>query len=134
LLSVVTVRHPIDSYQSLKIKKWHQYFAPSTLDEYCKRYLLFLDEYEDVPVLKYEDFAREPKTTMSKLCQMLDLPYTDDFVDTFSIFRVTGDSGRQGGVIEPRERRMLEAGILEEAEESESYQRLVERLRYGGET
>lgn len=44
-LSIVTVRHPIDSFLALEANKW-LHFNPKTFDEYCKRYLAFLHAYE----------------------------------------------------------------------------------------
>ncbi len=133
VLPVITVRHPLDSYLSLKRNNW-LHFSPATIEEYCKRYMAFLDAYEGVPLLKYEDFTREPKAVMRKFCEILELPYTDEFVDAFGVFRVTGDSGRKGEVIESRDRKPLESGLLREVSESHSYLSLVERLEYRDES
>lgn len=128
-LSAVTVRHPLDSYLSLKHNNW-LHFSPPTLEEYCRRYLVFLDTYEDVSVFKYEDFTKEPKMVMCNLCKALELPYSDDFVDLFSVFRLAGDSGRKGEVIDSRPPRPLDRGTLEASQNSASYKILLEWLGY----
>lgn len=42
-LSIVTVRHPLDSYLSLVNEGW-LHFSPQTIDEYAKRYLEFISD------------------------------------------------------------------------------------------
>jgi len=127
--SIVTVRHPLDSYASLVEKKW-VLFSPATLDEYCRRYLVFLQAYADVPRLRYEDVVASPAESLQRACELLDLPYSADFVDLFSVFKLTGDSGRSGAVIAARPRRALAETLLDEARASGNYQRLVSELGY----
>jgi len=67
VLSVLTVRHPIDSYLSLQANGW-LHFEPHTFDEYCRRYLAFLACHEDVTVIKYEQFTQQPHETMREVC------------------------------------------------------------------
>ena len=52
LLSLVTVRHPLDSYISLVRQKW-THFEPANLEEYARRYLLFLDDYAGTDLLRH---------------------------------------------------------------------------------
>jgi len=129
-LSAVTVRHPIDSYLSMQEIGWHGHFHPTTFDEYCRRYLAFLDAYEGLPVFRYEDFVKEPLAVMPDICQALGLGYSDTFVDTFNTFALSGDSGRKGDVIAPRDRRPSGDALTQLAKASENYGKLVHRLGY----
>lgn len=131
--SFVSVRNPIDSFLTLKtmtplIGKF--FFTPYTFDEYCKRYMLFLDAYEGLPIFKYETFVNEPAKTMEQMCAILQLRYSANFMDTFDVFRFSGDSGRSGTTIEPRPHRTYGAAILSDARASDCYRLLVDRIGY----
>lgn len=129
VLSVVTVRHPIDSYLSLKSVGWVT-FNPGTLDEYCRRYVAFLHAYQDVPVLRYEEFVAAPSDVMRTICDILQLPFSPDFIDLFDVFKLTGDSGRSGNVIKARERRPIDDSLADEMRASSNYQTLQRILQY----
>jgi hypothetical protein len=129
VLSLVTVRDPIDSYLSLKANGW-VHFTPATFDEYCRRYLAFIRAYEGVPIIRFEDFVNDPENEMAKICELLDLPFNPDFRDLFSVYRITGDSGRSGLVIESRPRRLVDAALASEIETSDCYQLLRSMLGY----
>lgn len=129
LLRVVTLRDPIDSYLSLVKNNW-VHFEPKTFDEYCKRVWFFLEEYSDCDVYRYEDFVSDPKKTMLSMSTVLQLSYDDTFLDTFNLFKVTGDSGRSGDVIAPRERKALTNDEIEEFAGSEYYARIANRFKY----
>lgn len=128
--SLVTVRHPVDTFLSLQSHNWVN-FEPATFDEYCKRYLSFLDCYKGIPVLRYEDFAREPTSEVRRACEYLEIPYFDGFLRVFGVFHLTGDSGRKpaGGISAPPPREGHEA-LQAEAARSASYRELAGRLRY----
>lgn len=128
-VSVVTVRNPIDSYMSLKANGW-MHFTPSTFDEYCARYIAFIKAYEEIPILRYEDFVREPDTVMVKLCDLLDLPLNLDFRELFGVHRISGDSGRSGNTFELRPRKSVDAALKSEIETSSRYQLLRSMLGY----
>jgi hypothetical protein len=130
LLSLVTVRHPLDSFASLVGNGW-LHFEPRTLDEYCRRYLRFLDSYAGVPVLRYEDFVAAPQPTMQRLCAVLDLCFDAGFVDHFGGFRVSGDSGRSGQTIAVRPSQAAAVALEPEARRSEAFLALIDRLGYG---
>lgn len=127
--SIVTVRDPVDSFLSLEQLGW-KHFQPPTFDEYCKRYMYFLDAHEGLPVFKYEDFVDEPAKVMGQMCVALRLAYSADFTETFDVFRFSGDSGRSGNTIKPRTRRSCNGAFLEDAETSVSYRLLAARLGY----
>jgi hypothetical protein len=129
ILSVLTVRHPVDSYLSLVEHKW-VHFTPGTFDEYCNRYLLFIDHNKNVPLHKYEDFVDDPDAVLRLICRDLELPFNEDFADVFDLNTLSGDSGRSSNVIEKRERRELLDTFQEEIDNSAKYQELVELLHY----
>jgi hypothetical protein len=131
LLSVVTVRHPLDSFLGMLAKGWHQQFQPSTFDEYCKRYGSFLDRYEGLPLRRYEDFCREPEATIKGMCEALQLEYNQIFLKNFGKVPLTGDSGRGSNTeISLRPRRQIPAEVMAEAENSNCYHEILKRLGY----
>jgi hypothetical protein len=131
VLSIVTVRNPIDSYLSLEVQQW-KHFQPSTFEEYCQRYLAFLKDHETCQVFRYEDLVENPIRTIKAMCTALELKYNPGFVDHFSDQKLSGDSGRSGAVIEPRERREYGGEFAREVSESPSFRTLRARLNYGG--
>lgn len=126
---VTTVRDPIDSFLALQSNGWYS-FTPFTFDEYCQRYLRFIDAYTHVPCVKYEDFIARPGEILRELCAHLDLPFVDTFADTFDVFHFSGDSGRSGNVIEGRPRRPVSAAFVSDALASDAYHILIDRLGY----
>ena len=129
VLSVITVRHPLDSFAALTDNRWLQ-FQPQTADEYCLRYSLFLDAYPNVPIVRYEDFVADPHGQMQQICQILDLPYAHSFAETFSVFKLSGDSGRSANAIGTRAARGTAAQLSHEVLALPSYLKLVARLGY----
>ena len=129
LRSLITVRHPLDSFLSLRSNGW-VHFQPDTLDEYCRRYNLFLDAYADAPILRYEDFIADPDSGARRIAELLDLPFTSHWRDLLSVIEVSGDSGRKSDTIELRPRREVSVDLLNETNESQSYAKLCGRLDY----
>jgi hypothetical protein len=128
-LSVVTVRHPLDSFASLRLNRW-VHFTPGTLDEYCRRQLAFLDHHATVPRLRYEDLIAEPQTSMERLCSVLDLAYEPGFLDVFAAFTLTGGSGRTANQLAVRTRRPEADALRAEAKASVAYRELLDLLGY----
>jgi hypothetical protein len=128
--SVVTVRHPLDSFLALDDHKW-THFSPFTLEEYSLRYSAFLDRHTALPIVKYEDFVADPEATIKTICGYLRMPYATGTIDLISIIQLTGDSGRGSSVvIEPRPRRTVPEELLAAVESSPAYRSLCERLGY----
>lgn len=128
-VSITTVRDPIDSYLSMATLGWIG-FLPATFEEYCRRYLLFLDAHTTLPIFKYESFVANPAIEVAKICEHLHLAFSDEFIDTFDVFRFSGDSGRTGDVIGPRPRREFNSAQLEQIRSSSAYRMLCDRLHY----
>ena len=130
LLSVVTVRHPLDSYLGLIKQGWAK-FKPNTLDEYSRRYLSFLEKYKALPIIRYEDFCDNPQKEIRKICELLRIDYNDNFLNTFSDYTLSGDSGRTGlKKIKIRQRRDIPEEVKAELGSSAMYSRLTSALGY----
>jgi len=79
-LSVVTVRHPLDSFLDLSGEKTGG-STSLNLDEYAHRYQAFLDAHENLPIFKYESLIAHPKETLGDICTTLELPFDRDIFD-----------------------------------------------------
>jgi len=120
--SVLTIRDPIDSYASLVNNGWVN-FEPNSFDEYCRRLLLLIDSFDQNRIYKYENFLISPQEQIKAITKALDIPFDDTFEDIFSMFKVTGDSGRKSDIIGGRE-RVVPEGILAESLTSEWYKKI----------
>lgn len=129
LLSLVYVRHPVDSYLSLINNGWVHY-TPDTFDEYCKRCTLFIECNEDSALYRYEDFVKDPHTQLGLICKSLQLPYGEDFNHIFDANVLSGDSGRSSNTIQTRERREYDSEFRTEALKSNTYLKLCDILDY----
>jgi hypothetical protein len=129
MVSLVTVRHPARSYQSMVKAGWDAHLTPNTFDEYCQRYLSFLEAYAGTPIVRYEDFVAAPDQVMQTICDHLELGYFAEFQEVFDSFKFSGDSGRTSGTIEPRPPSPIDDTLREQLNCS-SYRELVEKLNY----
>ena len=82
--NIVSVRHPVDCYLSMKLKNW-THFSPPNFEEYCTRYLAFVRQFAVEKVVKYEDFVEDSNECLKRISSLLDLPFSDDFNETFSM-------------------------------------------------
>lgn len=110
LHSLVTVRHPLDSFLSLRDNNWVD-FSPDTLTEYACRYQVFLEHHAKLEILRYEDLLKSPEQQMQHICAVLNLNYNDGFMDVFSALSLSGDSGRSGDTIGLRPRKPIPESI-----------------------
>lgn len=129
VVSVVTVRHPIDSFVSLRRNGW-VHFSPDSLEEYCQRYHTFLDAYADAKLFRYEDMLLDTEFFLQQLCEALLLNYKPGAGDLIDVVRLSGDSGRSGDIIASRPRRKLETSLIAEMNSSPAYTTLCDRLDY----
>lgn len=128
VMSLVTVRHPLDSFLSLHTNGW-LHFSPPTLETYCQRYAAFLDRHAHLDLVKYEDFVTAPESTLATICQILDLPYHASALELFPIIRLSGDSGRKSREIAERPRREVPDAI-DAQRAGDQYRSLCARLDY----
>jgi hypothetical protein len=129
IIRLTTIRDPVDAFRSLTENKWF-HFEPFTFEEYCQRFLAFVNTLEEQQIVRYEDFVIDPMKQMQIMADKLALPFDDSFIDTFSVFRVSGDSGRSGDKIEPRSRKALTNEYKKEILESKSYKIITQRFGY----
>ena len=129
VLSVVTVRHPLDSWLSLKNNNW-VHFTPGTLEEYSQRYLHFLSLYRGQKKVRYEDFVAAPDRVLEEICNSLDLAFVPGSEDLVQVVSISGDSGRKTGPIAPRPRRAIPDDVANEAAQSAGYAQLCDALGY----
>lgn len=125
----LTVRDPVESYISLVNQGW-DVFTPPGFDEYCRRYLLFLEAYEGVPIFRYEDFVADPEAELEALCEVLAVEYVPGAPDHLAAIRMTGDSGRTGRKVTPRPLKPRSEALERQIEESDTFQDLRTRLGY----
>ena len=119
IAKVLTIRDPLDAYSSLVKNGW-VHFTPQTFDEYCRRYLLQLTQFEKHEIFRYEDFVSSPLLTLEEICKVLKVSCDDSFEYTFSEQKLTGDSGRKSNIIGKRMRQVDEQ-LKIEAERSKFY-------------
>lgn len=129
VISILTVRHPVDSYLSLLSNQWIR-FKPEIFEEYCRRYVLFLEQNEESSIYKYEDFVSKPAEQVAEMCSVLELAYSEDFIDFLGLYELTGNSGRQSNKISDRPRRNFNKAFSREARGSDSYLKLCKKLNY----
>ena len=127
--AIITVRHPLDSWLSLVENGWAS-FQPATLEEYARRYQAFLDINPDVRIFKYEDFVATPDEVLGEMCKALELPFSADFQLLFNAHSFSGDSGRTGTFIAPRERRPVADEVMAEVHGSPAFRALCRQLNY----
>ena len=126
--SVITVRHPLDSFLSLDKNNW-RHFNPFTLEEYASRYIAFIDRHQGLPIVSYETFVAAPNPTLEEICGHLALDFHPLAVDLIGVIRISGDSGRTSAAIGPRPRRQLPE-VIEQQRRSDVYRDLCSRLGY----
>lgn len=129
IVSVVTVRHPLDSFLSVLANRF-THFSPLTLEEYCTRYRAFLAAYAAAPIVKYEDLLEDPEHYTPVLCRELEIPYEPEAWNWIGGVTLTGDSGRSGDIARPRPRRDIPENVVEMRKNSASYEALCEQLNY----
>lgn len=127
--SVVTVRNPIDSWLGMRAAKFDR--RVRSFEAYCRCYLRFLDHYEALPRVRYEDFCADPVETGRVLSDALGIAHHTDFARMSSL-AVTGNSGRLAprARIRPLPRRRISRQERAGLTMSEASDRLFRRLGY----
>lgn len=131
-LSITVIRHPLDCFLSMQASSWLHYEAVS-LEQFCQSYLDFVRIHAELPSVRYEDFVAAPGIEMQRICTLLDIPYSEHFVDLFAVFDMPG-TGRQNNRVEVWPRRPIEPSVINEIKLSPSYKALLDVLKYGDDT
>jgi hypothetical protein len=124
--SLLSVRHPIDSFISNQSYGWHTRLSrKGDFDEYCKNLLIF-DRYFVpicVDVIRYEDFCIGWEDVVSGILDSLNIHMLEFASYELLDIPVTGKSGRKTSTIEPRKRKIekLSNELIHAAKNSESY-------------
>lgn len=128
--SVVTVRDPKNAFISLEKNQWNS--ANLSFDQYCQRWLKFLETYKNIDIYRYEDFCEDPDTILKKMCNTLEIDYSPQYRKEFQTITLTGNSGRGKTTkdIEKLEDRPIDQIFLEEINNSRNYKTLRETLEY----
>ena len=127
--SIVTVRHPLDSFLSLIANRW-QHFSPFTLEEYARRYQLFLDRHSDLEIVRYEEVVADPDAALQHICSVLELDFIPGTASLLNVVRMSGMSGRQSRGISSRPRRPIPKEISRQFATSPGFAKLCRRLEY----
>jgi hypothetical protein len=90
--SLVSVRYPYSSFLSLGRTGWDKHLEG--YEDYCRRYLRFLDHHATAAIIQYEGFCADPQGTMRTICRVLDLEFDETFEVRWQSHKVTGNSGR----------------------------------------
>lgn len=129
-LRLLTVRHPLDCWLSLRLTDWVHQTAFASADEFFGRCLAMLEAAEGVPRLPYEAFVADPTRGLAQLTTTLQLPFDPAALERFGRVVLSGDSGRSSAVLEVRPRRPVEADLCRDLVASTRYAELCERLAY----
>jgi hypothetical protein len=135
LRSVLSIRHPLDSFISAKKNGWHKQLAPETqgLDEYCQNMAIFVDAMLSLPnftLMRYEDFCVDPLSEVAKVVDFLGLTVDPAGINRALDIPATGLSGRKSDRIEIRPRQEVLEKLLEETQVGVAYQQFCESFRY----
>lgn len=127
--ALVTVRNPIDSFLGMVAAKWDRHVR--SFQTYCRRYNAFLDHYDGCPVVKYEDFVRDPEATGAAIARALALASSRDF-ETLFTKRLTGHSGRarRAGTLKTLRRRPIPEWLRPSFAATPAVRTLFGRLDY----
>lgn len=126
ILSILIVSDPVDSFLTLQAE-----CESITFEQYCQHTLDFIKTHPNLDIIRYEDFLKSQQTTVQKICQILDLPYNEDFIllrnvvdikDTSQIKTTENDLSNSAKLFAPE--------LISEILASESYSQLREILNY----
>jgi hypothetical protein len=132
--SLLTVRHPLDSYISSLNAGWVQRLSPDNqLDTYAKQLTVFsrhILQRSDSTFIRYEDFVSKPLDELATVGKHFGKSVDEKALDLAFAVPATGFSGRKGLKIEPRTRRPVLAEISSQASKSKSYQEYCSLFQY----
>jgi len=137
LLELLSVRHPLDSWISLKSQGWDKHFRFASLSEFSRRCLSLLTACEGMPFVRYEEFTLKPEIYLQLISNVLQLPDPTQARKELGSIALSGDSGRSGDTVNARPRRPIPYDVLKEIETELSvsnqlshYQMLCGQLGY----
>lgn len=133
--SILSVRHPLDSFISSLKRGWLKRLTSDgkNFEEYCQSLLMFSEYMIARPgagVIRYEDFCIAPDTAMKAAGEIYGLDIELDNMKNVMSIPATGLSGRKSETIEVRERQDVSESLSAEAHSSVTYQEYCARFGY----
>ena len=127
---VLLIRHPLSQYNSLRSHEILRNQLSPTL--FIKGYQSFLEHFKEARMIKYEEIVSHPVITLSYLCDYLDLPFSDNFINEFYNNRtITGNFNRiNEKTISFSKQPMIEDEWSDQLQNDAQYQPLLETLGY----
>ena len=126
--SIISVRHPIESFISKLNNSWEKIDNQNAFEIYCKRYLDFLNHYAGCKIIYYEDICSNYELELNKLskiwCKKL------KSIKLISKKKMSGDSGRSSLKIDLRKSKNISKKLRSQINSSNSYIELCKRLGY----
>lgn len=133
----ISVRHPLDSYISLRERGWLNAYCgdKKNIDEYCKSLLRFQNYFCDKKqaiVIRYEDICDDFRLYLPKFFEKLNLDFKLPSLNNINKMMVSGKSGRQSLGIAKRGRRyaLIDSDLIKSLDESSYYQEYCELNSY----
>lgn len=130
LVRIFTIRHPLDSWLSLKDNKWDKGIQFNSFNEFCLRIKIMINAMKGVPIFYYEKFCMEPEKEMKSISESLNLKYNMNFKKNFFSIKLSGDSGRSGPEIKSRIRRKADNEFQDYILNCKNYIDLCKILNY----
>lgn len=119
--AVATIRDPVESYVSMLNYRW----TVLGFDDYCKRWLAFVNCYGEQPIYLYEDFCKDPDGVIAKMCGDLRIPFDPEFRSRLANRVLTGDSGRRSDEIAVKAPKPVPPELLRDIVSSEAYAQIL---------
>ena len=129
VLSVATVRHPVDHYLSLKRlavlqSQWDDTKVLRGIRE-------FAEQVQGLPWFRYEDFANDPDQVLKQICHAWEVPFDPGYRQRWPHYtRITGDRPRGGDRITVPQRRPIPDAYWSIFGASEDLRAALELLGY----
>lgn len=130
--SIVTVRHPLESYCSVMGNHSQMFHSIRSLDDYACRYLRMLEVFKNAPMFYYEKACSGIKEFVLEVASITGLTVDKQSFDyDISDISMSGDSGRSQSVAMLRPAKDWKAYIdKSELNASSSYKELCKMLGY----
>jgi hypothetical protein len=122
ITELLTVRHPLDSWMSMKLQNWDRHFRYSTFEEFCNRAIALVQASQGLPIVRYEEFTINPTKGLEIICKLLAIEFERQHSRVLDTVSLSGDSGRSSNQIKVRSRRVIPEEIKSELEKMHKHQ------------
>lgn len=134
IVQFALVRHPVDQWVSTSSLNIMQ--GQLELDTFLAGYRRFAEQAVKSGFMRFEDFTRDPRGQMLRLCQCLEISFDPDFIDHWQEnTRVTGDvsktsRGSRMNEIRPLRQHAVDDSLVARFRNNSDYRRAIELLGY----